>query len=108
MKKINNPSRKTWPALAQRPAKSLLTLEKTVRKVFADVQKNGDAALKKYTLLFDKVAVRSLKVSVEELAVSRNNISKELKAAIQLAKRNIRNHCICTKHGVPASCYIAE
>ena len=89
MKKINNPSRKTWPALAQRPAKSLLTLEKTVRKVFADVQKNGDAALKKYTLLFDKVAVRSLKVSVEELAVSRNNISKELKAAIQLAKRNI-------------------
>lgn len=100
MKKILNPLRKTWSTLAQRPAKPLLALEKTVRKVFADVQKNSDAALKKYTLLFDQVAVHSLKVSEKKLSVSKNNISKELKAAIQLAKKNIETFHSAQKENI--------
>ncbi len=89
MKKIIYPLRKNWPLLTQRPAKSVLVLEKTVKKVFTDVQKNGDAALKKYTLQFDKVNVSSIKISATELASAKNKLSPELKKAIQLAKNNI-------------------
>ena len=72
----------------QRPVKSVASLENTVKKVFADVRKNGDAALKKYTLLFDKVKVNSLKLNADELATG-NTIPSELKNAIRLAKKNI-------------------
>lgn len=89
MKTINTPSKKDWSKLAQRPAKSVLTLEKTVKQVFADVQKSGDAALKKYTLQFDNVRVADLKISASSLKNSEKKVSAELKKAIQLAKRNI-------------------
>lgn len=89
MNTIIYPSSNKWKALAQRPTKPSLSLEKTVKKVFADVQKDGDVALEKYTELFDKVSVRSLKVSPAEIANSNNNLSNELKKAIRLAKKNI-------------------
>ncbi len=88
MKKILNPSRNIWLKLAQRPVKPVASLEDTVKKVFADVGKNGDAALKKYTLFFDKVKVNPIKLSAAKLAAGQT-ISSELKNAIQLAKKNI-------------------
>ena len=100
MKKIVNPSRKGWLKLAQRPAKPSLALEKTVKKVFADVQKNGDAALKKYTLLFDKVSSVSLRVSPAAIKNSEKEISSGLKKAIQLAKKNIETFHAAQKENV--------
>jgi histidinol dehydrogenase len=89
MKKIINPSRKQWPVLVQRPAKPILALEAIVKKVFADVKNNGDDALRKYTLKFDKVYAKNLKVDSTAIKNSGNKISPELKNAIQLAKKNI-------------------
>lgn len=100
MKKIIYPSRSNWPALAQRPATSAPALEKTVKKVFADVQKSGDAALKKYTRMFDKVSVASLKVNSAVIKNSEKKLSPQLKKAIQLAKKNIETFHSAQKENI--------
>ena len=55
MKRINYPSISEWEELLKRPAISMKSLENTVSAVLADVKQNGDEALRKYTLQFDKV-----------------------------------------------------
>lgn len=100
MKTIITPSRTEWSRLAQRPAKPTLALEKTVKKVFADVQKSGDAALKKYTLEFDKVRIANLKVTESELKNSEKQVSAELKKAIQLARKNIETFHAAQKENI--------
>lgn len=89
MKKIINPNRKDWLKLTQRPTVEKGELNTLVNQVFADVKKDGDKALKKYSLLFDKVDLRSLVVSEKIIFDASKKIPKELKAAIQLAKSNI-------------------
>lgn len=89
MKKIINPNRKDWLKLTQRPTVEKVELNTLVNQVFTDVKKNGDKALKKYSLLFDKVDLRSLVVSEKIISDASKKIPKELKAAIQLAKSNI-------------------
>lgn len=89
MKKIINPNRKDWLKLTQRPTVEKVELNTLVNQVFTDVKKDGDKALKKYSLLFDKVDLRSLVVSEKIISDASKKIPKELKAAIQLAKSNI-------------------
>ena len=60
-----------------------------MNQVFEDVQKNGDTAIKKYTKKFDKVAVKSLQVTQEEISIAVEAVSRELKEAIQQAAANI-------------------
>ena len=54
-----------------------------------DVRSNGDSALKKYELQFDKVALEELAVSEEEFTEAQACVSQELKDAIQIAHDNI-------------------
>ena len=54
-----------------------------------DVKQNGDAAVKKYALQFDNVALSELQVSKAEIDEAKALISDELKKAIQIAKDNI-------------------
>ena len=54
-----------------------------------DVRSNGDSALKKYELQFDKVALEELAVSEEEFTGAQACVSQELKDAIQIAHDNI-------------------
>ncbi|MDO9185960.1 MAG: histidinol dehydrogenase [Bacteroidia bacterium] len=89
MKKIINPNRKDWLKLTQRPTVEKGELNTLVNEVFTDVKKDGDKALKKYSLLFDKVDLRSLVVTKKIISDASKKIPKELKAAIQLAKSNI-------------------
>jgi len=89
MKRINYSSASEWEELLKRPAINTASLENTVSSVLADVKRNGDAALKKYTLQFDKVALANILVSSVEIAEAEAVISDELKAAIALAKSNI-------------------
>jgi histidinol dehydrogenase len=89
MKKIINPNRKDWLKLTQRPAVEKGELNTLVNQVFTDVKKDGDKALKKYSLLFDKVDLKSLVVNKKIISDASKKIPKELKAAIQLAKSNI-------------------
>ena len=89
MQLINNPSRKDWSRILKRPTKTVDDIEVTVLNVFKDVKLNGDKAIKSYTEKFDKVALDTLLVSSTEISDASNNISDELKNAIQLAKSNI-------------------
>ncbi len=91
MKIINNPSKETWSQILERPTKTVDDIEGIVNEVFADIQKNGDQAVQKYTVKFDGISLENNIVSETEIAEAINLVSKDLKAAIQLAKENITN-----------------
>jgi histidinol dehydrogenase len=89
MKKIINPEQKDWGTLIQRPAADQVDLSDIVNQVFEDVKKEGDKALKKYSLQFDKADVESFAVDSKAIADASVKVSDDLKAAILLAKNNI-------------------
>ena len=73
----------------ERPSKNIADLKDIVNEVFDEVKVNGDEALKKYTLKFDKVELVDFTVSADEIANAEKQVSNELKSAIKLAKNNI-------------------
>jgi len=89
MKIINNPPKKDWNALLQRPTQTVDDIESTVTQIFEDVQRNKDIAISKYTQLFDGVSLENIIVSVEEINMAIAEVSDALKVAIQQAKSNI-------------------
>ncbi|MDD7914159.1 histidinol dehydrogenase [Polaribacter ponticola] len=89
MKIINNPSRKDWTQILQRPTKTVDDIEGIVNEVFADIQQNGDAAIAKYTTKFDGVSLENTIVSEKEIKEAINLVSNDLKTAISVAKENI-------------------
>ena len=91
MNVYTNPAQKEWPLLTQRPTMNQEDLSELVSTVFCDVEKDGDTALKKYTQQFDKAVLNNLLVTSEELREAANNITEELKSAIQIAANNIRS-----------------
>ena len=89
MKTIRYPKKKDWSALMLRPAKKTVALQALVNKVFADIQRQGDKAVMKYSKQFDSCAVVSIKVSRSEITQATKAVTPDLKAAIELAKNNI-------------------
>ena len=53
MKIFDNPKKSIWLELVKRPAYSYKSLDNIVKEVFLEVEKNGDRALKNYTLKFE-------------------------------------------------------
>ena len=91
LKIIENPDRKEWASVLQRPSLDLESLEVKVAAVFREVQERGDEALLDFTRKFDGVVLNSLQVSEQELKEAAGSLTEELKGAIALAKRNIEN-----------------
>ncbi|KDN53889.1 histidinol dehydrogenase [Flavobacterium seoulense] len=89
MNKIYNPTPDTWASILERPTKTVNDIESTVKEIFTAVQKDGDAAVAKYTTQFDGVYFENSLVTATEIEVAINTISEELKAAISLAKSNV-------------------
>ena len=89
MQVIKYPIREDWAPLLTRPVFDNSTLLETVQKVLDNVRKNGDKAVREYTLQFDKVSLDSVEVSKEEIAEAEKLISVNLKQAIEMARRNI-------------------
>ncbi|MDT0677248.1 histidinol dehydrogenase [Autumnicola musiva] len=89
MNKIYNPDPSQWLEILKRPTKTVEDIEETVSQIFSEVVKNGDAAITKYTELFDGFRPEETRVTAMEVDESRNRISQELKDAIFLAKTNI-------------------
>ncbi|OQX60479.1 histidinol dehydrogenase [candidate division KSB1 bacterium 4484_219] len=77
-------------------------IEQSVRSILADVKKDGDQAVLKYTAKWDGVSLTAdeLQVSDTELATASSIIAKELLSAIRQASENIRNY---HEHQKPAS-----
>lgn len=100
MEVIKYPERKEWADLLKRPSMDTSSLEESVAAILADVKANGDFALKKYSIIFDKAELTSLEITKQELGEAKKKISKELKTAIQLAKRNIEKFHLAQKEKV--------
>ncbi|SFS78895.1 histidinol dehydrogenase [Lutibacter maritimus] len=89
MKKVINPPKNVWLELLQRPTQTVEAIEETVTAIFADVKRNGNDGVKRYTSIFDGVELDELFVSQAEIDEANQLISEELKQAIALAKANI-------------------
>lgn len=84
-----NPSREQWPELLTRPTMDLAEIEQRVAPVMEAVRVEGDQALRRFTIQFDSVKLDNLKVPEEAIARAGEQLSGELKAAIQVARDNI-------------------
>ncbi|OEY71450.1 histidinol dehydrogenase [Salegentibacter salarius] len=89
MKKFFNPTKAEWPEILKRPTQTVEDIEETVNQVFAEVKSKGDAAVSKYTELFDGINLPNTQVTEKEVNAAANEVSEELKEAIKLAKNNI-------------------
>ena len=90
MKITKNPTKDQWNELTTRPAKKADDLGKIISEVFDEVALKGDKALYSFTEKFDKAVLKELKVSKEEINQGASQVSDELKAAIDLAKQNVK------------------
>ncbi len=83
------PPREQWAELLARPVFDSTQLFETVQLVLDDVKKNGDKAVRTYTAKFDKVTLELFEVTQEEMAEAETLVSRQLKQAIEMARRNI-------------------
>src|SRR4051812_25046525 len=63
---------------------------KTVRQVLQDVRDSGDAALRKYSEMWDGVSLDSFKVTAAEIEEAVENFDPQLKQDLEEAAANIR------------------
>ena len=89
MNKIFDPKRAEWEEILRRPTQTFEEIEKTVTEIFGEVKAKGDEAVLRYTELFDGSRPEELQVSQKEIFMAEQQVSEELKQAIQLAKKNI-------------------
>ena len=89
MEKIINPVRQEWAKLLARPKFNNDDLVKICKDIFAEVMRDGDKALAKYTLRFDRVSLENIAVTEEEFDRAEQAVGEDLKEAIREAKRNI-------------------
>jgi len=78
--------RREW---LSRPVLDTSALEQKVADILAAVKQGGDAAVKKFSLQFDKVSPERLEVSSEEIESATKEVGEELQLAIRQALRHI-------------------
>ena len=84
-----NVERKDWNRILQRPVFDSSKLERKVERIIRQVKRKGDKALFKYTRKFDGVSIHDRQVTEQEYNDAENQLTPELKEAIQQAKLNI-------------------
>lgn len=89
MQSIKYPDRNDWGDILKRPSFGSSLLEETVKNILDEVKANGDEAVRKFTLLFDKVDIGELRVNDAEIEAAGRSLSADLKQAIVTAKNNI-------------------
>jgi len=65
-------------------------IQRTVRKIVADVQKLGDRAVKKYTEKFDSLKLNRLSVSAKEIEAAAKKTDDTFRMALKLSAQRIR------------------
>ncbi len=89
MKTFNKPDKAQWAELAKRPTINQGQLSETVNSIIEDVKQNGDKSLIKYAKKFDGVELIDISVTEQEIKQACEEVSQELKDAIQIAYDNI-------------------
>ena len=75
-------------------------LEGAVRQIIDEVRRNGDAALRDYTLKFDGIELASLEVSKQQVISAYREVDSELVSALQLAAERIRSFHLAQKRRI--------
>ena len=75
-------------------------LEAAVRQIINEVRRNGDAALRDYTLKFDGVELSSLEVDKRQLDSAYREVDAKLVSALELAAERIRSFHLSQKHRI--------
>ncbi len=89
MKWHDRPDRKEWPTILKRPAIQADSIEPAVANILNEVKENGDEAIRKFSMIFDKTNLDEIKVTQAEMDAALKWVSAELKRAIQQAASNI-------------------
>jgi len=77
-------------SIERRGAVNTAKVEPVVRRILADIQKTGDAALRKYAAKFDRLTKdQHLLVTREEMQTAWEETAPELQAAMMVARGNI-------------------
>jgi histidinol dehydrogenase len=100
MKTYINPEKSIWPDMLKRPLIDVSELYGKVQSILNEIKKDGDKALKKYTLQFDGINLESFLVSNEEMNEAEILVADELKEAISLASKNIEIFHSAQKSGI--------
>lgn len=89
MQVIKYPKKEEWASLLERPVFDSTSLMGTVEAILNNIRTRGDDAVKEYTEKFDKVSITQLQVTKEEFDEVEQQVSQNLKQAIEMARRNI-------------------
>lgn len=89
MKIVVYPNQIELQKVLERPAFENNKLEKAVRTILKAIQTRGDRALIELTRKFDKVEIKSLKVSAKEVNHAEQFLNPDLRNAIRIASENI-------------------
>src|SRR5438270_2394203 len=79
--------------LANRGTLDVARAEKTAAKIVLAVRKKGDSALFSYARKFDGLTGKTFRVSEAEIKDSWQQVSPELRRALETAAQNIRRFC---------------
>jgi histidinol dehydrogenase len=102
MKIIKFPEKDIWESLCRRPELSRKDLENVVRDIIYTVKSGGDKAVLFFSGKFDGVIPAALKVTSDEINESEQQISRSLKDAINVAKKNIEKFHSAQLYAEPA------
>lgn len=101
MKIIINPERKDWGSLLKRPQHDTSSLNEIVSGVLNEIKNEGDDAVRRYELKFDKADLKELAVGEEEMTEAECFVPEELKSALKTAASNIRKFHEAQSHNLP-------
>jgi histidinol dehydrogenase len=65
-------------------------IEETVKKILADVRKNGDGAVVRYTRKFDSVTTKDLRVKPAEIVRHANKADRKIVRSLEMSAKRIR------------------
>src|SRR6476469_1582707 len=86
---IKYPERREWKQILQRPAIDQTSLIPSVQAIIKEVKSRGDEALLEFIEKFDKVKIKELLVSEDEINEAKSLIPNKLQDAIDTAYKNI-------------------
>jgi histidinol dehydrogenase len=86
---IKYPPNSEWSEIVKRPHLDVSQLNETVRNILNDVKSRGDEAVKHYEAMFDHADLEDLAVSESEINEAMQQVSAELREALELAHHNI-------------------
>jgi histidinol dehydrogenase len=82
-------SQSGWESRLGRPVADTFSLESTVGPILNEIKEKGDEAVRRFSLMFDKVKLENLEVGEAEIKEAASKIPENLKHAIDQARINI-------------------